>query len=244
MGTQVDYLTEDQVISSQKFVVMSILSPGFSKNPAFSALRGIKIRGSYETYEDAQSRANHLQKIDSLHNVFIGEVGKWLPFEDDPEKAKDMTYAEGKLNNLMKAYMKNQSEAKELYEQRKNELMMKSISEDSNSKKKKSKKKRSDMITKEDNNLDSSNLNIDLTSLPELDETKSDPGNEDSDQDSKVLKIEEELKKAMLLLECAENQEVEDTKAKKEDLEKIAELRQYCNDMDDAAILNLQNRQK
>ena len=127
---EVDYLTEDKPLPKQKFVVLSILSPKFIKTSnEFDNIRGIKIRGSYETYDEAQKRAEYLQKIDPSFNVFIGEVGKWLPFDDSPDNAEDTTYGDKKLNNLMKEYLKKQEEAKELYEKRKNEEIMKVLSD-------------------------------------------------------------------------------------------------------------------
>lgn len=132
--TEVDYLTEDEPLSKQKFVVMTILTSKFMKESEFSKFMGIKIRGSYATYEEAQKRAAYLQKIDPLFNVFIGEVGKWLPLDDDPDKAEDVTYSDKKLNNLMKAYIKNQDDAKELYNTRKNEMILKTLKESINEK--------------------------------------------------------------------------------------------------------------
>ena len=89
MPQKIDYLVEDEDIPGQKYLVLSILSPGFNKNLEKYDIRGIKIRGVYATYEEAQERCTYLQAIDPIHNVFIGEIGKWLPFVDDPEKAKD-----------------------------------------------------------------------------------------------------------------------------------------------------------
>ena len=227
MTTQVDYLTEDQPIANQKYVVMSILSPGFQKNPEYSTLHAIKIRGSYDTYEEAQKRAAVLQKIDQVHNVFIGEVGKWLPFEDDPEKAKDMKYANEKLNNLMESYLKNQAEAKELYESRKNELMMQSLTETNKkknkNKNKKSKKSSNDLITTKSSDIESANVDIDLSELKSTNENNivngSDSENENTNHN--ILKLEEELERAKMML----NDSIEDR-------EKINELREYCDEMD------------
>ena len=136
----IDYLTDDTDIPNQKYVVLSILSPTFIKTHDNSDIRGVKIRGTYSTYEEAQTRADFLQKTDPLFNIFIAEVGKWLPIEDDPTKAVDTKYSETKLNNLMKAYIDNQHKAKELYEKRKNDLLMQTINNENNPKKKKNKK--------------------------------------------------------------------------------------------------------
>ena len=50
-----------------------ILSPEGIRN---CNVRGLKIRGVYNTQEEANKRAEYLQKIDPNFHVFVGEVGK------------------------------------------------------------------------------------------------------------------------------------------------------------------------
>ena len=130
MSTQ-DYLYEDPVISSQKFVCISILTPKNFKQDSEKpvTISTLKVRGCYESYEDAKKRADYLRNIDPNINVYVGEVGKWLPFDDDPENAKEHDYQNKRLNEMMKGYLENQEKAKEFHEQRKNEMIMKSIKE-------------------------------------------------------------------------------------------------------------------
>lgn len=130
MSTQ-DYLYEDPVISNQKFACISILTPKNFKQDAENpiTMNTLKVRGCYETYEEAKKRADFLRNIDPNINVYVGEVGKWLPFEDDPEKAKEHDYQNKRLNEMMKGYLENQEKAKEFHEQRKNEMIMKSLKE-------------------------------------------------------------------------------------------------------------------
>lgn len=127
MTDKQDYLYEDPIISNQKFVCISVLTPkNFKEETTMSTL---KVRGSYETYEEAKKRADFLRNIDSNINVYVGEVGKWLPFEDNPEHAKDHEYQNEQLNKMMKGYVENQEKAKEFHEQRKNEMIMKTLKE-------------------------------------------------------------------------------------------------------------------
>ncbi len=134
---EIDYLTEDPPIPGQLWACLSILSPTFVKN---CTIHGIKIRGVYPNREEADKRAKYLQETDPKHNVFVGEVGKWLPFDDDPEKAEDHEYKEQELNKIMKAYNENQIKAKMLHEQRKNEMIQKNLEEQMKLKKKNKKK--------------------------------------------------------------------------------------------------------
>ena len=111
-----DHLDEDkqfkQNVKRQNFCVISMLTPNSfpeSKREQYKEQKilGIKVRGVFENYEEAKQRADHLQKQDKYHNIFIGEVGKWLPFNVDistMETEDDPVYREQALNQYMKAY--------------------------------------------------------------------------------------------------------------------------------------------
>jgi hypothetical protein len=132
MSEEIDYLTEDPVISNQKWMCVSFLKPSSIEEKYRTkdlTVCGVKFRGCYETYEEAQARADFLRKCDSHHNIYIGEVGKWCPFEDNPEKAKDAEYMNKDLNKLMKNYNNQQSEAKDFHELRKQDMVKKAISD-------------------------------------------------------------------------------------------------------------------
>lgn len=128
MSEAKDYLYEDPAVPNQKFVCISILTPKNFKDPK-ETMSTLKVRGSYDSFEEASKRGEFLRNIDPHINVYVGEVGKWLPFDDDPEKAKQQEYQNKQLNNLMKGYLENQEKAKEFHEQRKNELILKTLKE-------------------------------------------------------------------------------------------------------------------
>lgn len=138
MSDKVDYLDEDPVISSQKYCVVSVLTPKnwAESDEKKSTMYTFKVRGSYETVEEAQKRIQYLNSIDSNVNIYLAEVGKWCPFEDDPEKAKDAVYKDEELNRLMKGYKENQEKAKELFNERKKEMVAAAVA-DTNEKKEK-----------------------------------------------------------------------------------------------------------
>lgn len=119
---KIDYLKEDEPICGQKYVCISFISPEGLRN---TTVRGVKIRGSYDTYEEAQTRAKQLQELDPTFNIFIGEVGKWLPWDpspDDKSKVKDSMYAEEELQTIVKEYEKNREKAKILEQERRDEM--------------------------------------------------------------------------------------------------------------------------
>ena len=100
--SKVDLLTEDTVLlpTNQKFVCLSFLTPTKEDK---ATLSGIKIRGVFDSYENACNHAKKIQSYDEYHSVFVGEMGKWLPFDPDPdsEYVKDSEYANEKLNSIM-----------------------------------------------------------------------------------------------------------------------------------------------
>lgn len=125
-STKIDHLKEDEPIPGQRFVLLSIVTPELIKN---CSVRGIKIRGVYGNEQEARLKAADLQKKDQLHNIYVAPVGKWLPWDDDPSKAQDEEYAEGELNRIMKGLKENQAKSKMLHEQRKNDLIEKTLKE-------------------------------------------------------------------------------------------------------------------
>lgn len=124
MSSTTDYLIEDNILpDGQKFVCLSFLSDPNNK----SSLLGIKVRGVFSTYELACSHAKTLQSVDPSFNVFVGDMGKWLPFNPNPESIKESEYADEQLNDMMKSYMENQEKAKIYHEHRKNDMIRKNI---------------------------------------------------------------------------------------------------------------------
>ena len=95
----------------------------YEKNEFRTTVRGLKIRGTYSTKEEAVARSKKLQRLDPLHNIFVGEIGKWLPWDPEPSQVAEQEYAEEELNKLMKKYKENE-EAKDVFEREKRTKMM------------------------------------------------------------------------------------------------------------------------
>jgi len=119
-GKKIDHLSEDDPIPGQRFVCLSFVSPEGIRN---CTTRGLKVRGVYQTYEEAQERCSELQAKDADFDIFIGEVGKWLPWDPDPNTAKDQKYQEDELQKLVDGYKKNLSKAQKLQEDRKRDMI-------------------------------------------------------------------------------------------------------------------------
>ncbi|GAG15351.1 unnamed protein product, partial [marine sediment metagenome] len=102
----------------------------FGKENDFqTTVRGVKVRGSYESLEEAQKRAEWLRKRDPHHSIYVGQVGMWMPFHPDAYKTGKVEHLENELNTLMHEKMKNETEAKEHFDQRVKAAKQKAIEE-------------------------------------------------------------------------------------------------------------------
>lgn len=139
-----DLLVEDTIMDEQKFVCLSFLDSSKIHEGKITQLKnkikqekdfekkchlyeemlqletslGIKIRGVFALEEKAHEHAKYLQETDPHHNVYVGDVGKWLPFNDE-SKVDKKVYAEKELNELMVAHMENQKSAQKEMQKRK-----------------------------------------------------------------------------------------------------------------------------
>lgn len=94
-----------------------------------TTMRGIKLRGSYETIEEAKQQAARLSQVDKLFNVYVAQVGCWCPWDPNPENIDNVEYANAQLNTLMKKYKEEQQKKDEYFELRKLDMMKRSVPE-------------------------------------------------------------------------------------------------------------------
>ena len=102
-----------------------------------TSVRGVKIRGSYNTIREAQIRAKVLQRMDPSFHIFVGQVGYWLPWDPTADKIENQEYQNNQLNEMVKKYKVNEAKRDGFYEQQKQEkkkTAIKLISESETSK--------------------------------------------------------------------------------------------------------------
>jgi hypothetical protein len=99
----------------------SIEKEYLEKNNFQTTIRGIKVRGTFETLKEAQTRAELLRKMGDKFDIFVGQVGVWCPWSPNPEELQDQEYSEAQLNTLMKQYKENMTLKDEFYQKRKDE---------------------------------------------------------------------------------------------------------------------------
>lgn len=96
------------------------LEDEFHKQNNFqTTMHGLKVRGVYSTQEQANARAKALNKKDPYFNVYVADVGEWLPWDPDPDEVKDQEYQSDDLNKLMKSYRENAEKRDEFFEEEK-----------------------------------------------------------------------------------------------------------------------------
>ena len=88
-----------------------------------TSIRGVKVRGCFDSYDQAERRAKALQRTDRSFHVFVGQVGYWLPWDPNADQVQDEEYLEGELNTLMQEYKKNEINRDIFYEDQKREKL-------------------------------------------------------------------------------------------------------------------------
>ena len=101
----------------------------FEINDYHTSMRGLKVRGVYDTYKEASVRAQVLRRKDPSFNVFVGQVGYWLPWDPECESVPEQEFQENQLNELVKKYKENLSSRDTLFDQIKNERIEKANKE-------------------------------------------------------------------------------------------------------------------
>jgi hypothetical protein len=94
-----------------------------------TSIRGLKIRGVYPTVEEAELRCKMLRELDPNHDVFVGPVGLWMPWDPEAYKTGRVEYIEEELNKLMQEKNKNETFARAAFDERVKETKKKAIEE-------------------------------------------------------------------------------------------------------------------
>ena len=102
------------------------------KNNFQTNTRGIKVRGSFSTQEEAEMRCKLLRESDPNHDVYVGPVGLWMPWEPEAYKTGRVEYLEKELNDLMHEKIKNEEGAKQEFDTRVREAKEKAIKDNIN----------------------------------------------------------------------------------------------------------------
>jgi hypothetical protein len=104
-------------------------------NNFVTSMRGIKVRGVFDTIEEARNRSEFLKRFDDKFNIYIAQVGCWCPWSPNPDALENQEYSETQLNTLMKQYKQNMDEKDVIFDERKKANIDSAASAVANSKK-------------------------------------------------------------------------------------------------------------
>ena len=93
-----------------------------------TSVRGVKVRGVFDTKREADVRAAVLQRLDPNFDVFVGQVGYWCPWDPNPQKIDDIEYLNSDLNKLVKEYKANEAKKDQFYQEQKTQRQKDALS--------------------------------------------------------------------------------------------------------------------
>jgi hypothetical protein len=95
------------------------LNEEFNRKHEFqTSVRGLKLRGVFNTQEEAELRCKKIRDFDPHHDIFVGPVGMWIPWDPDAYKTGRIEFMEDELNQLHNEKNANESKAKEEFDKR------------------------------------------------------------------------------------------------------------------------------
>ena len=102
----------------------------FQKDHAFqTSVRGLKVRGVFPSQEEAEMRCKKVRESDPNHDIFVGPIGMWIPWDPDAYKTGRVEFMEEELNQLHSEKIKNEAKAKQEFENRVKDSKKKAIEE-------------------------------------------------------------------------------------------------------------------
>ena len=107
-------------VPGQLYALISLVGPEL---PQKSEKFGLKIRGVFNTREEAANHAKRLQKEDATCDIYVVDMYKWLLIPPDRDKIEDVHYQNEKLEEIMIKYRDNQRMAAAMFEKRKKDMI-------------------------------------------------------------------------------------------------------------------------
>ena len=119
--TKYQYLTTDPItVPGQKYALVSFVSPTGNQKADKLAM---KIRGCFQTLEEAREHAKHLSQMDNSFDVYVVEMYNWLAIPPNPDEIQDQEHQDKWLNDFVKGHKEEQMKAKKHFEERKQEML-------------------------------------------------------------------------------------------------------------------------
>lgn len=109
-------------VPGQRYALVSFVGPDDGLRQKNERL-GMKLRGCFATLEEAREHAKRLMDLDSLVDIFVVEMYQWAVVPPDASAIEDVVYRDQLLNDLIQGHVRNQKQAKAVFEQRKQAIL-------------------------------------------------------------------------------------------------------------------------
>lgn len=106
-------------VPGQLYALISLVGPEL---PQKAEKFGLKIRGVFNTRDEAANHAKRLQREDATFDIYVVDMYKWLLIPPDRDRIDDVHYQNEKLEEIMTKYKENQRMAAAMFEKRKKDM--------------------------------------------------------------------------------------------------------------------------
>ena len=107
-------------IPGQNYALISVVSPTSNQKHKECAL---KIKGVFDTVENAQNWAKKLQQVDGTFDIFLVKLYEWGPIPPNLDMIENQQYQEEVLNEIIQGHKDEQIRAKQFFNEHKDNLM-------------------------------------------------------------------------------------------------------------------------
>ena len=116
-----EYLETDPIkVPGQNYALWSCASPDSNQKADKFAM---KLRGCFDTIENAREHASRLQKLDSSFDIYVVEMYNWVVIPPDPNAIQDQEHQDKWLNDFIKGHKEEQDKVKQHFEERKQSML-------------------------------------------------------------------------------------------------------------------------
>lgn len=116
--SEVDLLETDPIqVPNQHYALITVVSSKDDKNHA------VKIRGVFNTIEEAQKHAQQLHACDPNFDIIVAELYKWLQIPPNRDDIENQVHSDENLNQIIKAHKDEKDKVDAFFAQRKSDLM-------------------------------------------------------------------------------------------------------------------------
>lgn len=107
---------DDAPVTGQKFFLINMASPSSERQKSPSNI--FKVKFVCETLDEAKRMAERFREDDPDFDTYVGPIGKWIPFLDNPLLVENVEYQEHALQELISEHRKIQKQTNNQFLQR------------------------------------------------------------------------------------------------------------------------------